>query len=181
MAGNVEVKPFASEKGGLQASTVGYSEEQDAGGRKQASDALHGVERIAKMLKAMPEGNAIEAGGGGNFGKIANDGESALARQQRVKLGALDLPPNIAGCQEEAAVTAADIEQGARRAVAGGTAEEADSTANAQASGDAVASAVVTSVVRCKIAGDGVGLAKSAVGATQKLKGASGEWIAHIA
>jgi hypothetical protein len=44
-----------------------------------------------------------------------------------------------------------------------------------------VASAVVVGVVECKIVRNGVGLAESAVGATQKLKGTSGEWIAHIA
>lgn len=89
---------------------VGDSDEESAVRGEEWVEIEEGLTGVKKVFEAVPEGDAVEGGELLGVADRGDDGDFGVAETVEIEFGAVDVPAASAGGDEEAAVSAADIE-----------------------------------------------------------------------
>jgi len=94
---------------------VGDSDEESAVRGEERVEIEEGLTGVKEVFEAVPEGDAVEGGELLGVADGGDDGDFWVAETVEIEFGAVDVPSAGAGGDEEAAVSAADIEDLAGR------------------------------------------------------------------
>lgn len=150
---------MGAEEARLGAIGVGNRDKEGAVCSEKRLDIEQGLAGVEEVFEAVPEGDAVE---GGELPGVAygGDDEFGVAEAVEIEFCAVDVPAAGSGREEEATVSAADIEDFSRRVGISGLGDDSHASPGAPAGGEGVAIAVIAiSVIRAEVSGHGLGKA----------------------